>query len=240
MAARVDRSEVLTSLGVVLMLAALVAAFRAGNSFDPVQDWQTSLTFVLGAVVGGAGIARENAARHARLFRSVAEVIDGDATASNKLEGWYRGRRVTLTICPASASAVSMGSYTLCLDVLPTGTSWKLRYGRQGGFGPKRWYVSTPEDTKATVRAMVASATFRDRLTEAGAVSAVEAWRPRLVSNVEWGDPEIKCRSFGRCRELCYSVAVRDGLVDQIAAEQFTAQLELLTNLAELDLKVHT
>ncbi|HEV2810228.1 MAG TPA: hypothetical protein VGV93_07530 [Acidimicrobiales bacterium] len=54
------------------------------------------------------------------------------------------------------------------------------------------------------------------------------------------GDPEIECRSFGRRRELCYSVAVRDGLVDQIAAEQFTAQLELLTNLAELDLKVHT
>lgn len=187
MAARVHRSEVLTSLGVVLMLAALVAAFPAGNSFDPVHDWQTSLTFVLGAAVGGAGIARENAARHARLFRSVDEVIDGDATSRNKLEGWYRGRRVTLTICPASASAVSMGSYTLCLDVLPSGTSWKLRYGRQGGFGPNRWYVSTPEDTKATVRAMVASATFRDRFTEVGAVSAVEAWHPRQVSNVEWG-----------------------------------------------------
>ena len=216
---------VLAGLGAALMLAALVMAFHAGNSFDPVQDWPTSLLFVAGTAVGWVGIARQTTERHARLFDGVAKVIDGKATATNRLEGWYRGRHVTLIVHPASGSLGSMGTYTLCLEIPPTGTNWKLRYGRQGGFGPKRWYVSAPDES------------LSDRLTAAGAVSAVEASLSRLVSSADWDAPQIECRRRGRHGYLSYSVAVRDGTVDQVTAEQFTAQLELLAYLAELNLQ---
>lgn len=54
---------------------------------------------------------------------------------------------------------------------------------------------------------------------------------PSLLMGTRRG-PRWARRRRGRHGYLSYSVAVRSGTVDQVTAEQFTAQLELLAYLA--------
>lgn len=173
------------------MGAALLAAFHQGEGFDPVEDRRISVALLLGAAIGGLGLAGEGAQRHARLFAEVGGVIDGTVTASNELQGFYRGRHVTLRLCPATASPASvMGTYTLCLELPPGGSDWSLTQVQP----------------------------------------AVERRRRNPALNAEWGVAKVAYRS--RRGRLVYSVAVVDGLVDRITADQLAAQLDLLTSLA--------
>jgi ABC-type uncharacterized transport system permease subunit len=59
--------------------------------------------FFIGAAVSGIAMARDNRARHAAVFATIAGAIHGAVVARNRLEGRFSAHRVDVTLVPGAS-----------------------------------------------------------------------------------------------------------------------------------------
>jgi len=174
----------------------------------------TEVEIVVGivAVVAGGAAAwlRRPRDRSVAAWAGLAPLVGG-TTRSNVLSGTHDG-------LPMRARIVGDGSegnpyaYEVSFMPGPQGQNWTLTFTGQKflGTGEKTWRVKSKDELLA------------QRLTEGGAVSAVQDWpsTPEITYNAKSGNLEYRDRAEGE-----YAVPT---------PEQFGAQLTLLSRLAQL------
>jgi len=174
----------------------------------------TEIEIVVGVIVAvaGGGVAwlRRPRDRSVAAWASLAPLVGG-TTRANVLSGTYDG-------LPARARIVGDGSegnpyaYELSFAPGPQGQNWSLTFTGQKflGTGEKAWRVKGKNELLV------------QRLTEGGAVAAVQNWpgTPEITYNAKSGNLEYRDRADGE-----YAVP---------APDQFGVQLALLARLARL------
>ncbi len=181
----------------------------------------TMAAFGMGCVIGLLGMARENRARHAEVFATIAPAIDGEVVASDRLEGRWSTYSVEVGQEGFTMSGVR---HRVTLQVGSGGFAWSLRHGRRpGAWRSKEWYVKSRDSAVA------------ESLESLGAPTLVvhrychvdQPFPAELEPPVVLYDPDS-----GR---LSYVVVVAEDRMTSLTLEQFTAQLDLLGRLAELN-----
>ncbi len=174
----------------------------------------TEIEIVVGIVVVAAGGAaawlRRPRDRSIAAWAMLAPLVSG-TTRANVLSGTYNG-------LPMHARIVGDGSegnpyaYEVSFAPGPQGQNWSLTFTGQKflGTGEKAWRVKSKDELLA------------QRLTDAGAASAVQGWpsTPEITYNAKSGNLEYRDRADGE-----YAVPT---------PEQFGAHLTLLSRLAQM------
>ena len=104
------------------------------------------------------------------------------------------------------------------------GQDWSLKGSRMGiVFGPKMYRLETSNES------------VKARLINTGLVETMRTWppRPELTYRAQTGVPNVIYDADKG--HLKYDVNVRPNNFDQLTAEQFVAQLDLLFDLAKIN-----
>ncbi len=146
---------------------------------------------------------------------------------------WPRspGRALSPTPCSVEVvlprwSSVGMdcrACHTVTLQVGSGGWAWSLRHGRRPGLALEEWYVQSRNP--AVVESLDRSErrrSWRIGTATSSSRSPAELEPPRVHYDPDRG-------------RLSYVVVVAGGRMTSLTLEQFTAQLDLLRRLAELD-----
>lgn len=160
---------------------------------------------------------KRNKEKYAQLWAPLATLINGSSTG-NTMTGTYNGVPVQAKINAVSDSENST-EYFYQLTVTPgtQGQDWSLAYtgDKLLGMGKKSWHIKTKNEA------------LKQRLTESGAVAALE----------QWGSyPEVAYKA--KQGTLKYETKV-NGMFSLPSIEQFQAQLELMQHLAQTNRQVN-
>lgn len=162
-------------------------------------------------------IARTRRGKNAygKLWAPLIPLVNGSAQGS-RLSGTYAGMPVSARLAGEGGEAPAY-HYELTLTHGAATGDWALSYTGEKflGTGVKTWRVKSKDDALAR------------RLTESGAVTALQTWGSQ---------PEITYKS--KSGTLHYWQRV-DGMYDVPSPEEFAAQLDLLSNLANLNRQVN-
>jgi hypothetical protein len=155
--------------------------------------------------------------KYAALWATLSGAVNG-ASKGNTLTGSYNGMPVQAKIRSQSDGDNST-DYYYELTITPgmQGKDWSLSYtgDKMLGFGAKSWHVKTRDEA------------LKQRLIEAGVANSMAAWQ---------GAPDVSYKAKGGA--LKYETQV-NGMFAIPSLEQFTAQLDLLTRLAQVNQQVN-
>ncbi len=161
-------------------------------------------------------IARRRRNVYGKLWAPLLPLVNGSARDS-RLSGTYRRMPVTARIAGSGDENPSY-HYELTLTPGAAAGDWALSHTGEKflGTGTKTWRVKSKDDA------------LRLRLTEAGAVGAIQNWASQ---------PEITYKS--KSGALHYWQRV-EGMYSVPSPEEFQAQLDLLARLAEINREANT
>jgi hypothetical protein len=153
---------------------------------------------------------------YGKLWSPLIPLVNGSAQGS-RLSGTYQGMPLTARIAGGPYEEPSY-YYELTMTLGGAAGDWSLAYTGEKflGTGAKTWRVKSKDDD------------LRQRLTEAGAVTAIQSWA---------NQPEITYKS--RNGTLHYWQRV-EGMYDLPTPEAFQAQLDLLAALAKINRQANT
>ncbi|MBW3581173.1 MAG: hypothetical protein KY431_09055 [Actinobacteria bacterium] len=213
-----DADRVLEWLSVAVVALGVASGVHSDGLV--VNALPTMAAFGMGCVIGLLGMARENRARHAEVFATIAPAIDGEVVASDRLEGRWSTYSVEVG---QEGFTMSGARHRVTLQVGSGGFAWSLRHGRRpGAWRSKEWYVKSRDSAVAeSLESLGAPTLMAHRYCHVERFSA-ELEPPRVLYDPDRG-------------RLSYVVNVAEGRMTSLTLEQFTAQLDLLGRLAELN-----
>lgn len=150
--------------------------------------------------------------KFAQLWPSLASQVEG-AFKGRKMTGTYNGMPVQAQINTVSNDDSTDYYYALTLDTGAQGKDWSLNYAgtKMLGMGQKAWQVKTRDEA------------LKQRLIDQGAISTMEQWN-------EYPSVSYKTKQG----TLKYETQVRT-MHALPSAEQFKAQLELLSHFSGIN-----
>lgn len=212
-----------------LVLAVSVLLFFHLDHTRGTEQLQSVTAFLLNLVMlflwFNLTCAREDRGRNAEVFAIIAPAINGKVVASHRLEGrWSTSTVEVILTGPSGLHGEYPASHLVRLHVPSGGCAWSVRHGRlPGTWRSKGWHVESRDPAVV------------ERLELLGAPTLVarrycrleRPFSAEIESPLVLYDPDR-----GR---LDYFVRVVEGRMASLTIEQFTAQLELLRRMAELD-----
>ncbi|HEV2810353.1 MAG TPA: hypothetical protein VGV93_08170 [Acidimicrobiales bacterium] len=166
--------------------------------------------------------ARDDRARHAEVFATIAPAIGGEVVASGRLEGRWCRYSVDVVLGGSGIGMYGHASHAVTLHVGSGGCAWWLRHGRRlGAWRSEEWYVKSRNQAVA------------ESLESLGALTLVAQRYRHVEPFLAELDPPVVLYDANRGR-LSYCVTVAEGRMTSLTLEQFQAQLDLLRRLAEL------
>ena len=167
--------------------------------------------------------ARDDRARHAEVFATIAPAIDGEVMASGRLEGRWSTYSVEVSLGGSGIGMHGHASHAVTLHVGSGDRAWWVRHGRRlGAWRSEGWYVKSRNQAVA------------ESLESLGAPTLVAQRYRHVEPFLAELEPPVVLYDPNRGR-LSYVVAVAEGRMTSLTLEQFQAQLDLLGRLAELD-----
>lgn len=175
-----------------------------------------AIVFIILVAVLAVWFARRANAKYAELWPPLASQVSG-TYKSSKMNGSYEGRPIQARINSTSDDNSTTYLYELALTAAPQGKDWALSYtgDKLLGMGQKSWHVKTKDDL------------LKQRLIDAGAPALVERWDSY---------PQVSYKA--KSGTLKYEQQV-GGMHALPAPEQFKAQLELMSRMAQLNSQVN-
>lgn len=154
--------------------------------------------------------------QYGRLWGPLAALVNGSAQGS-RMTGTYQEMPVTARLTGGGEDDAAY-YYELTMTPGPAPSDWSLAFTGEKflGTGTKTWRVKSKDDD------------LRQRLTDAGAVAAIQDWPSQ---------PDVTYK--GKTGVLTYRSRV-GGAFDLPSVEQFQAQLDLMARLSKLNTQVNT
>ncbi|HEV2811035.1 MAG TPA: hypothetical protein VGV93_11655 [Acidimicrobiales bacterium] len=219
--------SVLGWLGVAVMALGLIRVIHSDGSliytFPTMAAW--GLSFVL-FTLGDERHCRRP--RRAEVFATIAPAIDGKVVARDRLEGRWSTYSVEVRLAPRKGMLLPTSEeharHTVTLQVGSGGYEWCLRHGRRpAAWRSKEWYVTSSDPAVVeSLESLGAPTLMAHRYCHVDQPFSAELEPPRVHYDPDRG-------------RLSYVVVVAGGRMTSLTLEQFTAQLDLLGRLAELD-----